>query len=133
MNVVRKSLLRFPLAVYLSLAVCLIGAFPSDGAAMWLAPHSAVPAREADLTRIRAVLENRLVSRRLEDLGLTPPQVAERMSDLSDAQVHALAARLDTMIPGGDATLGVVIALLIIAILVVVLIQLSGHKVIITK
>ncbi len=133
MFAIRKSLLRFPLVVYLSLAVCLIGALPAPSAAMWISPAAALPDRQADLARIRGGLENKLVSQRLADLGLTPSQVNERLSTLSDTQVHELASRLDTLIPGGDATLGIVIALLIIAILVVVLIQLSGHKVLITK
>ena len=133
MNEIRRSLFRFPLVVYLSLATCLIGALPSSAAAMWLAPNPIANERHADLLRIRTALENKLVAQRLSDLGLTPGQVSERMSNLSDSQVHALAARLDSLIPGGDAALGIVIALLIIDILVVVLIQLSGHKVIITK
>ena len=130
---IRRSLLRFPLVVYLSLAVCLIGALPSPSAAMWISPSAPAADRAADEARIRATLENKLVAQRLSDLGLTPTQVNERLSGLSDTQVHQLASRLDTLVPGGDATLGIVIALLIIAVLVVVLIQLSGHKILITK
>jgi hypothetical protein len=49
---------------------------------------------------------------------------------MTDAQIHQLATNLDEVRVGGDG-LGVVIALLVIAILVVVLLQLTGHKVIV--
>ncbi|MBI4687786.1 MAG: hypothetical protein HY756_08415, partial [Nitrospirae bacterium] len=55
-----------------------------------------------------------------------------RISQLSDQQVHQLALNLDE-IKAGDDGLGIIIALLVIAILVVLLIQLTGHKVVITK
>lgn len=133
MNVAQRSCIRFPLVIYLSLALCLIGAIPTPAAAMWLSPESPGSARRADLDRIRTVLENRLVAQRLSDLGLSATQVSERMSDLSDEEVHQIATRLDALTPGGDTALGVIIALLVIAILVIVVIQLSGHKVVITK
>jgi hypothetical protein len=47
--------------------------------------------------------------------------------------MHNLALQIDEIKAGGDSGLGIVIALLVIAILVVLLIQLTGHKVVITK
>jgi hypothetical protein len=40
---------------------------------------------------------------------------------------------MDSLQPGGDSGLGLIIALLVIAILVVVLLQVSGHRVIVTR
>ncbi|MBI3596816.1 MAG: PA2779 family protein [Nitrospirae bacterium] len=90
------------------------------------------PDRESSIKRIQAVLESRLIVQRLADFGLTRAEITSRLDQLSDQQVHGIATQLDALQPGGDA-LGTVVVLLVIAILVVVLLQLSGHKIIITK
>ncbi|MGB9714827.1 MAG: hypothetical protein ACPL1G_00215 [Thermodesulfovibrionales bacterium] len=52
---------------------------------------------------------------------------------IAEIQIHNIALNIDKLRLGGDCCngLGVIIALLVIAILVVLLIQLTGHKVII--
>jgi Family of unknown function (DUF6627) len=90
------------------------------------------PDRETSLKKIQTVLESKLVVQRLADFGLTEAEIRSRLSQLSDQQLHQVATRLDALQPGGDA-LGVIVVLLVIAILVVILLQLSGHRVIITK
>ena len=57
---------------------------------------------------------------------------AIRFAQLSDQQLHKLALQVDELAVGGDG-LGRVIALLVIAILVVLLIQLTGRRVVVTK
>jgi type II secretory pathway component PulF len=59
--------------------------------------------------------------------------VSARVAQMSDAQIHQAVTQLDSLQPGGDSGLGVIIGLLVIAILVVVLLQLTGHRVVITK
>ena len=88
--------------------------------------------REQALSRIQALLESKVIHQRLADLGLTEGEIMDRLGQLTDEQIHQVTAQLDALIPGGDG-LGVVVALLVIAILVVILLQLTGHKVIITK
>ena len=88
--------------------------------------------RMADLQKIQAVLELKVIPQRLEDLGLTPEEINTKLSALSDDQLHQLATTLDALIPAGDG-LGIVIALLVIAILAVILIYLLNHRIIITK
>jgi nucleotide-binding universal stress UspA family protein len=90
------------------------------------------PDRETSLNKIQAVLESKLITQRLTDLGLTETEILSRLGQLSDAQIHQIAARLDAQLPGGGV-LGTVVVLLVIAILVVILLQVSGHKVIIIK
>jgi hypothetical protein len=90
------------------------------------------PDRESSMKRIQSALESRLIVQRLSDFGLTPAEIRSRLDQLSDQQVHEVATQLDALQPGGDA-LGTVVVLLVIAILVVVLLQLTGHKIIITK
>ncbi|MFH2042723.1 MAG: PA2779 family protein [Acidobacteriota bacterium] len=86
--------------------------------------------RAADLEGIQKVLETRMIKERLEKLGFTRDEISNRFSQLSDWQIHQLALQLDDLKVGGDG-LGVVIAILVIAILVVILLHLTGHKVII--
>ena len=117
-------------------AIFLFGWMPPESQAM-LAPTvltsaEPIPNRAADIQRIQSVLEVKMIKQRLEDFGLTTDEINARLSKLSDAQVHEMATNLDALIPGGDG-LGIVIALLVIAILAVILIYLLGHKITITK
>ncbi len=89
--------------------------------------------RFADIGRIRKTLETKMISERLERLGLTQDEVNNRLAQLNDQQVHKLALQLDDLKVGKDDGLGLVIGLLVIAILVVLLLQLTGHRVIITR
>ncbi|HEV8243445.1 MAG TPA: PA2779 family protein [Nitrospirales bacterium] len=112
----------------------VLGWFPPEGRAM-LAPATSAsvsdPGRAEDLQSIQRVLENKLVQQRLEDLGLTPEEVNAKLSGLSDAQLHQMAAQLDALMPGGE--LGLIIALLVIAILVVIFIYLLDRRIEIKK
>ena len=89
--------------------------------------------KEADLEKIQKFLEIKAVSKRLEQLGFTSEEVQKKLNQLSDQQIHQIALQLDDLRIGKDDALGVIIALLVIAILVVLLLQLTGHKVIVTK
>ncbi len=86
--------------------------------------------RTQDLGAIQKALEMRMVSETLENFGMTKEEAKSRLDGMTDAQIHQLATNLDEVRVGGDG-LGFVIALLVIAILVVVLLQLTGHKVIV--
>ncbi|HSG05781.1 MAG TPA: PA2779 family protein, partial [Nitrospiria bacterium] len=88
--------------------------------------------RMAAMEDIQLTLESRLVAQRLSDLGLTTEEVMERMNRLSDRDIHRVAGNLDALHPGGDA-LGALIFLLVVGVIIVVALQMSGHKVIITK
>jgi len=88
--------------------------------------------RAADINKIQKVLETKMVRERLEKLGYAQEEINSRLAQLSDQQIHNLALQIDDIKVGGDG-LGIVIALLVIAILVVLLIQLTGHRVMVTK
>jgi hypothetical protein len=84
--------------------------------------------RQNDMATIQRTLEHKLVKQRLKDLGYTDDEIKARLDRLSNAEIHSLAAQLDSLLPAGDG-LGVVIALLVIAILVIVILMLTGHRV----
>jgi predicted flavoprotein YhiN len=120
-------------AWYLVMVMFIIGIAPKVDAG--LVKSEIVPLaymdRAADLEKIQKVLETKAVSKRLSQLGLTQDEIQNRLTQLSDQQIHQVATKLDDLKIGGDG-LGIIIALLIIAILVVLLLQLTGHKVIVT-
>jgi hypothetical protein len=80
------------------------------------------------MATIQKALEQKLVQERLRDLGYTDDQIKARLDQLSDAEVHSLATQLDALMPAGGFTtvLGV---LLLVAILVVLILMWTGHKI----
>ena len=133
-----RRLLKNGLIFYLVLCSLLLGFFTSDSMAILIpsvlpgAQGSSVTHRQSELERIQVLLESKLISQRLSDLGLTADEIQARLAQLTDDQIHQIAQRLDSLLIGGDA-LGIVIALLVIAILVVIFLQITGHKIIVTK
>ncbi len=119
-------------AWYLVFAMFIIGIAPRVDAA--LAPSEIVALsqvdRQADLGKIQKVLETKMIKERLVQYGMTQEEVNTRLSQLSDQQLHKFALQIDDLKVGGDG-LGIVIALLVIALLVVLIIQLTGHKVVV--
>jgi hypothetical protein len=123
------------IAWYLVVAMFVIGITPRVYAGF--APSEVLrlspPERATDLQKVRQFLEMKMVRERLKELGYTPEEIQSRLSQWNDEQIHQLALKLDDLNVAGDSALGIVIALLIIAILVIVIIQLLGHKIVIKK
>jgi hypothetical protein len=119
-------------------AVAVLTAVPPDVHAMFLpsgvsrAQGDSSTDRQQNLDRLQKLLETRLISQRLSDLGFSQEEVSSRLDRLSDEQIHYFATHLDGLQTGGNG-LAIFIALLVVAILVVVVLQMSGHKIIITK
>jgi hypothetical protein len=117
----------------------LMGWFPTESTAMLAPAISGIhgtdvgPNRLEDLRKVQRVLESKIVQQRLEDVGLTADEIPGRLARLSDAQLHQMANQLDALMPGGDGGLGIVVALLVIAILVVILFYLLGHRIEVKK
>ena len=121
-------------AWYLIFAMFIIGIAPKVEAGF--APSEVIALskadRAADMEKIQKTLETKMIRERLEKLGFTQDEINSRLGQLSDQQLHQFALQLDDLKVGGDG-LGIIIALLVIAILVVLLIQLTGHRVVVTK
>jgi hypothetical protein len=86
--------------------------------------------RTSDLDRIQKFLEMKMVRERLKDLGFTADEIQGKLKDLNDQQIHQLATKMDDLNVGGDG-LGIIIALMVIAILVILIIQLTGHRIVV--
>jgi hypothetical protein len=118
---------------YMVVAMLIIGMTPRVYAGF--SPSEAMTVvqldRTADLQKIQKILELKMVSERLRQLGFAKEGIQQRLQQLSDEQIHRLALNLDEMKVGGDGE--VIITVLVIAILVVILIYLLGHKLVIKK
>ena len=117
---------------YLVVAMFIIGITPKVEAGF--SPSQLIPdaqiARDSDIAKIQNILEMKMIKERFEKLGFSAEEISARLDRLSNQQLHQLALQLDDIKVGGDG-LGIIIALLVIAILVVILLQLTGHRVII--
>jgi hypothetical protein len=113
------------LACYLAMSIFVIGVVQKVYAGFSPSEMVAVTTfdRTEDLQKIQKILESKMVSEKLRQLGFTPEEIQARLGQLSDQQMHQLALNLDEVKVGGDG-LGVVIAVLVIAILVVLFVYL---------
>jgi len=80
------------------------------------------PQRIEDMQKIQRVLESKVLQDRLHKLGMNEQQINDKLSRLSDAQVHVFASRVDKVTSGGFA--GLLIGLLVLGILVLLFIYL---------
>ena len=118
-------------ALYLAFVFLLIGSIPRNSWAYFLESQQALSlSREADINKIQRALESKMVSQRLSEIGLSRGEINSKLQQLSDADVHQFASQMDSLMPGGDAGVTIIL-LLVIAILVLVIIQMTGHKIVI--
>lgn len=80
--------------------------------------------RDADLAQVRSVLEQKVVRQRLTDLGYSAADVEEKLSDMSDQQVHRFATDLNE-VRVGEGAVGFVVGILLIVLLVVVILAIA--------
>lgn len=118
------------LSLYLIIAVLAL-TLPAQGWAMLVSAGQA-EARLTDQAKVQAALESSVIKQRLMDYGLTAEETAARLNNLSDEQVHQLAANLDSVQAGGSV-LGDVIIILLIVVIVIAILELTGHRVIMKR
>ena len=90
------------------------------------------PLRSTDLDKVQKFFERKMIVERLRKLGFTQEEVQERLDQLNDQQVNQLALKIDD-IKVGNGVGETIVVILLIAILVVLFLQLTGHKIIVTK
>jgi hypothetical protein len=130
MGVKRRFFYMKPVAVYLAVAFLIMTSIPTDSLAYIVQSSETSLYRSGDRATVQRVLESKVVSQRLSELGLSVDEVTSRLDRLSDQELHSFATTIDNLYPGGDAV-SVVIGLLIIAILVMILLHMTGRKIVI--
>lgn len=119
------------LSLYLVFAMLLLS-LPAQSWAMFIPSGQGDASRQDDIKAIQKTLESTLIKQRLVDYGLSPEEAMRRINTLSDGQVHQLASRLDSLQAGGDGV-DALIFILLVAITVVVILEVTGHHIIIRK
>ncbi|TLY37043.1 MAG: hypothetical protein E6K60_05975 [Nitrospirae bacterium] len=121
--------IRKSLAIYLIMALLVLGSLPTDLMAA-LIPSDLDAAglmvgadRLADIQKIQSVLESKVVAQRLTDLGLSMQEVQQSMAKLTTEELHQIATNLDGLQAGGDV--GIIIAVLLVIALVLLIIFLA--------
>lgn len=85
--------------------------------------NSSTESREANLTKVRKMLENKLVAEKLRTHGLSTEEINQKLDKMGDAQIHQLAALSDRITAGGDGGVAIaIVALVIVVIFILVLI-----------
>jgi hypothetical protein len=80
--------------------------------------------RGIDEKKIRRMLENKILNKRLETYGLSDEQIYSKIESMSDEQVHQLASLSDRIPAGGDAGVAALIVLVTIAVAIIVVLLL---------
>ncbi|MCS7203875.1 MAG: PA2779 family protein [Thermodesulfovibrio sp.] len=117
------------IAIYLSFAILIIGFAQSVSAAL-VPSEVTLSTKTQDLEKIQKFLEMKIISQRLKDFGYSEKEIIDRLSKLDDNMLHSLALKIDELKVAGDAGAAVILALVIIA-LVLLIINLTGHRVVI--
>ena len=113
--------------VYLVFAFLIIGALPIKSFAYIAGSAAVIDSRGADMEKVQRALESKVVGSKLLELGLTDKEVGERLAQLTDEELHQFASQVDDLSSGGSF-LGVTIGILVVGVLVLVLLQLTGHR-----
>lgn len=112
----RSRLLMAFVAAFLSAAFF---ARPAEAGLIGTTQVAAPP--PSDRERVKALVARPEVAQKLETLGVLPKDAAERVDALTDAEVTALAARIDALPAGGLQTQEWLLIIIAILLLVIVL------------
>jgi hypothetical protein len=80
--------------------------------------------REIDEKKVRRMLENKILSKRLKSYGLSNEEIYSKIEAMSDEQVHQLASLSDSIPAGGDAGAAALIVIVVIAVAIILLLVL---------
>ena len=129
-------MLKKYLVCYLIFAMFIIGITPRVEAAFAPSgPIASTPSdRAADLEKVRNLLEMKVVAQRLQDLGYRAEEIKDKLSEMTDAQIHTIAQKIDDLKVGQENAFVIIAASLLIVVLIIVLYNLlTGHKVTVTR
>ncbi len=87
--------------------------------------------RAADLEKVQAFLEKKIVVQKLTDYGVSPDDAMAKVRAMNDRELHRLASLTDRAAEGADDGLGFLIGLAILIILVIVILKLTHKEVIV--
>lgn len=112
---------HFSRALALAVALSLSAQAPLAQAELVDTDALATPSQvELDRAKVQAFVDRANAMERLQAMGLSGLVAKDRVASLSEAEVHALAQRVDTMPAGGDISNQDLVLILLVAILVAI-------------
>jgi hypothetical protein len=130
---VRKAGWFVMLALVMACWVGLLGSLRGEAVAGVIASHGegGPTDRVADLDKVQALLEQKVVLEKLKEFGVSPAEAMAKIRSMSDADLHRLAQLSDRAAAGTDSALGFLIGVGILVIIVIVILKLMNKEVII--
>ena len=80
------------------------------------AVSAAASDRAADMKLVQTTLENKMVSERLKQMGLSPDEIQARLNGLSDQKLHQVAMQIDHQKAAGDGGATAITILIVVAV-----------------
>ena len=87
--------------------------------------------RVEDMAKVQAFLENKVVTQKLVDYGVSPAEAMEKVKSMSAQDLHRLASLTDRAAAGTDSAIGFLIALAILIILIIVIFKLMNKEIVV--
>ena len=113
---------------YLTVAFSVLS-FVSSSPAMFIPSPSegnGASHRAMDLQKIQTFLESKLVQHKLSQLGFTADEIQARLHQLDDEQIHQIAGQINALESGGDSAAVWIIVLVLLAVVVFLILELTG-------
>jgi hypothetical protein len=127
----KKFLLNRKFVLSLALLTVLISVPPTEVHAMPTASvtsFNAAALRPTQINSIMTELSRPEAQAHLMLMGVSQNELRDKLEQLDDAQLTSVAAQADAVKAAGDGGLGLIIAILVIAILIVVFVRLKNHE-----
>ena len=87
--------------------------------------------RAEDMAKVQSFLENKVVTQKLVDYGVSPAEAMEKVKTMSAQDLHRLATLTDRAAAGTSDALGFLIGLAILVILIIVIMKLMNKEIVV--
>ena len=127
----RKAAWFLALALVMAGWMGVLGSFRGVAEAGVIASHGGgSDLRAADISKMQAFLERKVVLQKLVDYGVSPEEAMAKVRAMSDKDLHRLASLTDRVAEGADGV-GLLIGLAVLIILVLVILMLMNKRVVV--
>lgn len=122
MIAMEKAFLTKVISILLVMFVTILGCLPNARAG-FIPTNKDIEniQRTQDIEILQQVLEKKMVIERLRALGYTEQEIMDRVSRLSDHDLHMLAAQVNSLTNGSKAGIGIAIMMVVLIVLVIYL------------
>lgn len=133
MRSIRKAGWFLTVALMMAAWMGVLGSIRGEAVAGMIASHGdgGAVARAADLAKVQALLEQKVVLQKLMDYGVAPDEAMARIRSMSDRDLHRLASLADRAAEGADSGLGILIGVAILIILIIIILKLLNKEIVV--